>query len=180
MARVVVLRLGHRRERDTRITTHCGLVARAFGASEIILSGEEDNAVMEKLKDVVERWGGPFEISYVKNWKDFIKEWKERRGIVVHLTMYGIPIQKAINEIKEKFKDSDLLVIIGAEKVPKEAYFLADFNVSITNQPHSEVAALAIFLDRLFQGKELEREFENWKVKIIPQKRGKVLVKRDS
>ena len=33
-----VLRLGHRRERDKRITSHLGLTARAFGADEVFLA----------------------------------------------------------------------------------------------------------------------------------------------
>ena len=37
---ISVLRLGHRRERDKRITSHLGLTARAFGANEVILAGE--------------------------------------------------------------------------------------------------------------------------------------------
>jgi tRNA (cytidine56-2'-O)-methyltransferase len=40
--RVTVLRLGHRPERDKRITTHVGLVARAFGAEEMLLAGGGD------------------------------------------------------------------------------------------------------------------------------------------
>ncbi|HEX69064.1 MAG TPA: tRNA (cytidine(56)-2'-O)-methyltransferase, partial [Candidatus Bathyarchaeota archaeon] len=51
------------------------------------------------------------------------------------------------------------------------------FNVAIGNQPHSECSSLAVFLDRLFEGKELEKEFENAKLKIIPQARGKKVVK---
>ncbi|NIU84342.1 MAG: tRNA (cytidine(56)-2'-O)-methyltransferase, partial [Candidatus Thorarchaeota archaeon] len=39
--------------------------------------------------------------------------------------------------------------------------------------PHSEIAALAIFLDRLFQRKELKRRFEGAKIKVTPQERGK-------
>ena len=45
--RVSVLRLGHRRERDKRITSHLGLTARAFGADEVILAGEEDESALE-------------------------------------------------------------------------------------------------------------------------------------
>ena len=44
--RVSVLRLGHRRERDKRITSHLGLTARAFGADEVILAGEEDDSAI--------------------------------------------------------------------------------------------------------------------------------------
>jgi len=34
---------------------------------------------------------------------------------------------------------------VRAEKVPAEMYDLADWNVAVDNQPHSEVAALASF-----------------------------------
>ena len=56
-----VLRLGHRRERDKRITSHLGLTARAFGADEVILSGEEDPSALETWNSVTERFGGNFE-----------------------------------------------------------------------------------------------------------------------
>ena len=46
-------------------------------------------------------------------------------------------------------------------------------NIAVGNQPHSEIAALAIFLDRFFQGKELTQSFDNAKMKIIPSSRGK-------
>lgn len=174
MPKVVLLRLGHRRERDKRVTTHCGLVARAFGASGMILSGEEDPMVMRSIEEVVKRWGGPFEVRYSPKWKDKLSRWK---GIVVHLTMYGQPIQTVIDEIRKKFVKDDILLVVGAEKVPKELYSVADYNVAITNQPHSEIAAIALFLDRLLEGNELEKEFKDWKVKIIPQKRGKKLIR---
>ena len=37
--KVSVMRLGHRVDRDKRMTSHLGLTARAFGADEVILSG---------------------------------------------------------------------------------------------------------------------------------------------
>ena len=52
-------------------------------------------------------------------------------------------------------KDEDIMIIVGASKVPFEVYERADFNVSVGNQPHSEIAALAIFLDRYTEGKAL-------------------------
>ena len=85
--------------------------------------------------------------------------------------MYGIPIQKRINEIR-KIK-GDILVVIGSQKVPRVVYELADYNIAVTNQPHSEVAALAIFLHELFEGKELDKKFENPMIEIIPQEKGK-------
>jgi tRNA (cytidine56-2'-O)-methyltransferase len=48
--------------------------------------------------------------------------------------------------------------------------------VAIGNQPHSECASLAVFLDRFFEGKELTRSFENAKLKIVPQQRGKKII----
>ena len=66
------------------------------------------------------------------------------------------------------------MIVIGAEKVPKELYDISDYNVSIGNQPHSEIAALAIFLDRLFEGKQLRQEFRG-KMKIVPSGKGKVV-----
>ena len=54
-------------------------------------------------------------------------------------------------------------------------YELATYNVAITNQPHSEIAALAIFLEYLFQGAEFDRKFENAKVEIIPSKNKKIV-----
>ena len=168
MRKIYVLRLGHRRKRDERLSTHCGLVARAFGSDGIIFSGERDEKLMESLKKVNKRWGNEFEIRYEEKWKKIIESWN---GIKVHLTMYGIPIQKRINEIR-KIK-GDILIIIGSQKVPRVVYELADYNIAVTNQPHSEVAALAIFLHELFEGKELEKKFENSTMEIIPQERGK-------
>ena len=170
--KVCVLRLGHRRIRDQRITSHCGLVARAFGADGITYSGERDENLERSIKKVVKNWGGPFDIKYEKNWRKVIKNWK---GKIVHLTMYGLPLQGLMNEIK-KYK-KDLLIIIGSGKVPGEVYDLSDWNVAVTNQPHSEVAVLAVFLDRFFEGKELKKDFENKKIKIISQERGKKVLK---
>ena len=168
---VWVLRLGHRRERDVRLTTHVALVARAFGCDGIILSGEKDDSVIKSVRKVVEKWGGHFEIKYERNWKKVIKRWGGKK---VHLTMYGIPVD---DEIKRIRRYKNILVIVGSEKVPSEVFELVDWNISITNQPHSEAAALAIFLDRYFAGKELRKKFEDAKVEVIPQKRGKKIIK---
>ncbi|HOV81211.1 MAG TPA: tRNA (cytidine(56)-2'-O)-methyltransferase [Methanothrix sp.] len=168
--RVVVLRIGHRPERDKRITTHVGLVARAFGAEEMLLSGR-DSHVEESLADVAERWGGGFRITPGVSWKGETVRWKEAGGAVVHLTMYGSNLPDVIDEIRGS-SSLGLLVVVGAEKVPAEMYQLADWNVAVGNQPHSEVAALAVFLDRLFEGRELAAEFEGG-LKIVPSSSGK-------
>jgi tRNA (cytidine56-2'-O)-methyltransferase len=71
-----------------------------------------------------------------------------------------------------------VLIVVGAEKVPGEVYGLADYNVSVTTQPHSEISSLALFLDRLFEGKELNREYPDAKIRIEPVKAGKKTVER--
>ena len=172
---VEVLRLGHRGDRDKRISTHVALTARALGADRIIFTTEDEH-VENSVKKVVESWGGDFEFVVEKHWKKYIKEFK-KRGIIVHLTMYGANINEIMPEIKEMSRDKDILVVVGAEKGPKEVYELADYNISVGNQPHSEVAALAIFLDRLFEGKTLYRDFENAKIKIVPSNKGKVVIR---
>jgi tRNA (cytidine56-2'-O)-methyltransferase len=169
--RVAVLRLGHRPERDKRITTHVGLVARAFGAEEMLLCGR-DAHVEESLRDIAERWGGEFKLKSDVSWRAEVTAWKESGGRVVHLTMYGENLHNVLDEIR---KHDDVLVIVGAEKVPAGVYELADWNVAVGNQPHSEVAALAVFLDRLFEGRELEREFEGG-MRIVPSNRGKQVI----
>ncbi len=162
---VVVFRYGHRIARDKRITTHVALVARAFGADGVIID-TKDEGVEQSVKKVVEKFGGNFFIESGIEWKKYIKKWN---GKIVHLTMYGERVDKVIDEIKEC---KDLLVIVGAEKVPPEFYEIADYNVAIGNQPHSEVAALAIFMHFLTDGKWIEKEFDGI-VKIVPSKKGK-------
>jgi len=171
---IVVLRLGHRPQRDRRVTTHVGLVARAFGADGMIIADISDEKVEKAINDVTRRWGGNFFVKSGAPWREEVERWKRGGGKVVHLTMYGIPVNDVIEELRER----DLMVVVGASKVPSEIFEIADYNVSIGNQPHSEVAALAVFLDRLFEGRELEREFPGWKLKIVPSGRGKRVITR--
>jgi len=53
---VIILRIGHRPERDQRVTTHVGLTARALGAQGMYLAAA-DKGVVQSIDDVVERWG---------------------------------------------------------------------------------------------------------------------------
>lgn len=175
---IVILRLGHRYVRDYRVTTHLALVARAFGANKMLIQKVEED-IKGKIKRVNEVWGGDFVIEEIGNkWKEVIKEWKKDGNVVIHLTMYGININDKIKEIKEKCEGRNIMIIVGAEKVPAEAFLLSDYNIAIGNQPHSEIAALAVFLDRFFEGKELDRDFGG-KIKIIPSERGKIVERID-
>jgi len=164
-----VLRLGHRRIRDQRITTHVALVSRAFGADGIVVSGEEDSEMIEGVKKVCAHWGGKFDVRQEKKWIDELEREKKAGVCIVHLTMYGERVQDRISEIRKR---KNCVVIVGSQKVPMEAYRMADYNISVTTQPHSEIAALAIFLDRFFDGKELEGEFDGER-RILPSKLGK-------
>jgi tRNA (cytidine56-2'-O)-methyltransferase len=131
----------------------------------------DDPGVVRSIDAVRTRWGGDFFTENHVGWRSCISRWKERGGTVVHLTMYGLPLSSVIRGLRTKER---ILVVIGAEKVPGPLYGLADFNVSVTTQPHSEIAALAVFLDHLFSGEELEREYADAPMRIIPSGAGKV------
>ncbi|HLE47661.1 MAG TPA: tRNA (cytidine(56)-2'-O)-methyltransferase [Candidatus Thermoplasmatota archaeon] len=168
---IEVLRLGHRRARDARITTHVCLVARAFGADGVVVA-EKDETLEKTVADVVARFGGPFRVRTGQAWKPYVKAWK-KRGSVVHLTMYGEPLEGVLGAVRGR----DVLVVVGAEKVPGDLYDLADHNVAVGNQPHSEVAAVALALDRLTEGEWARRSFVG-PVEIVPNPRGKTLINR--
>jgi tRNA (cytidine56-2'-O)-methyltransferase len=166
---VAILRIGHRPERDQRVTTHVALTGRALGASGMYLAAS-DKGVVQSVLDVAERWGGQFFCEDNIKWRTCIKDWKAAGGKVVHLTMYGINLPNIIEEIRPCEK---LLVVVGAEKVPGDMYALADYNVAVTGQPHSEIASLALFLDRYHDGREFGCEFPGAKIRIIPSRAGK-------
>ena len=77
---VSVLRLGHRRDRDKRITSHLGLTARAFGANEILLSGDDDQSALETWRNVTKRFGGNFKCSYEKKPLSLLRNFSKKSG----------------------------------------------------------------------------------------------------
>ncbi|GAA0277255.1 tRNA (cytidine(56)-2'-O)-methyltransferase [Halobacterium noricense] len=168
---VTVLRYGHRPGRDDRMTTHVGLTARALGADRVVFPGNAGQSE-QTVADITERFGGPFDVELTDGLDAFIRDWE---GCIVHLTMYGERLQDVESEIRRVHDDQrqPLLVVVGGEKVSFEVYEEADFNVGVTNQPHSEVAGLAVFLDHLFDGAELDQEYENAEQRVIPQALGK-------
>jgi tRNA (cytidine56-2'-O)-methyltransferase len=170
-----VLRLGHRPGRDDRMTTHVALTARALGADRVFLPANATDAV-GTAHDVTERFGGPFGVETSDELLGTVRGWE---GAVVHLTMYGKRVQDVEAAVRERTRNAPLLVVVGAEKVPFEVYDHADWNVAVTSQPHSEVAALAVFLDRLFEGAELDREWADADREIVPQATGKRVEERD-
>ena len=178
MQKVFVLRWGHR-HRDERLTTHVALTARALGASGFILADVQDEKIGETINKVVNQWGGPFSFEMDIPWKQAVRNWKGKSGLVVHLTAYGENIQSSDVMHRIKATGRDVLVIVGSQKVPSGFFSeeVSDFNVAVGNQPHSECSSLAVFLDRFFEGKELLKNFEEAKIKIIPQAHGKKVTK---
>ncbi len=167
MPEIQVLRIGHRPDRDKRVTTHTALAARALGARRVLVDSR-DPKLEENVRGVVERFGGDFSIETGVQWRKAMREFE---GKVVHLTMYGMRVDEAVDALRGE----DVLVVVGAEKVPPEVYQAADLNVSVGNQPHSEIAALAIFLDRLTGGEALYSE-RGGRMKVVPDGRGKNVV----
>ncbi len=170
MTEIYVLRLGHRPERDKRVTTHVALTARAFGAQGIFVS-THDEELERSVRSVVKRFGGDFSITTGIKWKEFLRNFQ---GTIVHLTMYGTHIDDALPQVRTAMTEK-LLIVVGAEKVPPDVYQAATFNVGMGNQPHSEVAALAVFLDRLKQGEGLRTDFHG-RMTVLPCARGKKVV----
>ena len=173
---IIVFRLGHRYVRDDRATTHLFLAARALGADAAFYSGQRDSGVEESLRRVNTAWGGNFELSYSTNWRKTLEEHKSKGWKIIHLTMYGISLTKVIAKIRSSA--SDKIVVVGGPKVPKEVYELADWNVAVVGQPHSEISALGVFLHEFFEGKELSNSFSGGELEIVPQARGKKVLRK--
>ena len=166
---IEVVRIGQRLVRDDRVTTHVALVSRGFGAERIYMT-EVNPEIKDTIGKINNTWGGNFEVEFIEKWKMIVKKKKDEGFKIVHLSMYG----ESINDAQEKIQEEEnLLIVVGAEKVPREIYELADYNVGVGSQPHSEISALAILLDRIQNGKQFEKEFPNAKRKIIPTKHGK-------
>ena len=147
---VIILRLGYRLGRDPRITTHLALVARALGANRFLFSGDDDERLAENIGSVNQRFGGDMVVEHVKSpmaWlRKFVGDGIDGNppGIAVHLTMYGASYRSVTPTIR---RDRPLVVVVGGAKVPSEVFQISQYNLAVGNQPHSEVAALALFLD---------------------------------
>lgn len=169
--RIEVLRIGQRLVRDDRVTTHVALVSRAFGASKILMQ-EVNPEIKKTVSNVNRTWGSNFEVEIVDDWKKVLKS-KKNSFKIVHLTMYGEKIDSIVDKLR---LEEQILIVVGAEKVPRDIYDIADYNVAVGNQPHSEISALAILLDRVLQGKQFLIKHKNAQKEIVPTKRGKKVV----
>ena len=73
---VDVIRLGHRVDRDRRMTSHLGLTARALGANGMIIFGDRDSSIVQTLSGVSERFGGKFTSRFEKNPMGYLKKFR--------------------------------------------------------------------------------------------------------
>ena len=175
---ITVMRVGYRVGRDPRINTHLGLVARALGANQFLVSGDKNNKMFETINQVTKTFGGKFTTKHIESPNNWIKRYKSgeengKEGIIIHLTMYG----EDYRDISKKIpKDRPIAIIVGGAKVPASLYRMADYNVSVGNQPHSEIAALALLLDNIQEGNSVDQDFSNPKLKIIPDLNGKNVI----
>jgi tRNA (cytidine56-2'-O)-methyltransferase len=134
----------------------------------------KDKGIVQSIVDVQDRFGGNFFVIDDVRWKSCIKEWKSAGGIVVHLTMFGLNLPDIGLEISQS--SEKMLIVIGAEKVPGEVYELADYNIAVSSQPHSEISSLAILLYYLYGDSGLTREFPNAHLRVVPCARGKQVI----
>ena len=169
--RVDVLRLGYRRGRDPRITTHLALVARALGSDGFLLAGDDDQEMFDNLNSVSKRFGGELDTEHVSG-LGHLKKHVENGGVAVHLTMYVEPFRQAIPKIR---RDRPLIIVVGGAKVPGDVYKICQHNVAVGNQPHSEVAALALFMDAWFGESGSERSFKDARLVIEGVNGGKLV-----
>lgn len=163
MTIIDILRLDHRTIRDQRITSHVALTSRAFGASSFYYTGEQDSNMEQSIHDVSKRWGGDFSVKYLDHYNDLLRNYD---GVIIHLTMYGENHEKSLQTIKNTPDLNKFLVIVGGPKVPRSIYEKVDFNTAIGWQPHSEVAAIAIFLQNLVGNNSLYYSYPNSEVTI--------------
>lgn len=169
---IEVLRLGHRPQRDKRITTHVCLTARALGAARVSLA-EADAKVADNVASLTAKFGGEFEMRHDTGWKGVIKKFQQGGGVVVHLTMYGERMHEVMDKLRAE--QTDVMFVVGAEKVPGDLYKLADYNVAVGNQPHSEIAALALAMNRLRDGGWINDTFPGGEMEVLPNARGKTV-----
>ena len=172
---IEVLRIGQRPVRDYRVTTHVALVSRAFGASKIYMT-EADPEIKDTIDGINHTWGGRFKVTYVDKWRPILQEKKRHNYLIIHLSMYGESINDIQDVLHDHAKDKNVLVVVGAKKVPRDVYDISDYNVSVGNQPHSEISALAVLLDRMHKGRQFQTTFTDARLQIIPSRHGKNVI----
>ncbi|MDE1832845.1 MAG: tRNA (cytidine(56)-2'-O)-methyltransferase [Candidatus Micrarchaeota archaeon] len=161
---ITVLSIG---EGDYRVRLNMCLTARAFGAAKIVFIGRRDGRISKYIARLNSKWGGMFKVDFSSNAGNTIRSFSKYKKI--YLTMFGTPL-KQVEYMLKTYKN--ILLIVTARDWEGQLAKLTDFNVSITNQPHAQVASIAIFLHEFFNGRELAIQFQNAKYKAIPKPKG--------
>lgn len=143
------------------------LTARALGAAEIIFIGRKDQRLPRYMGAVNAKWGGSFKVKFMGRYAEAIKS--ASRYAKVNLTRFGVPLKQKIYQLRT-YKNILLIVSLKDEAGP--IHRLSDFNISISSQPHSCTASIAVFLHEFYNGRELAMHFENARFKVIPKERG--------
>ncbi len=150
------------------------LITRAFGAANITFSPTNPR-IKSRLKrhmaQMSRKWGGKFDVEFCNNWLELIKN--KRNYIKIYLTRYGIPLRKMTYRINTY---KNILLIATTSESTKAVYTNADFNISISSQPHTCGSSLAVFLHDFYHGRELAMHFENAESKVVPSEH-KVIIK---
>lgn len=144
------------------------LTARALGASEITFIGKRDSKILKYMDKINYNWGGRFKVSFVKSLKEVMKN--SIKYTKICLTRYGTPLQDKMYTLKT-YKNIVLIVPVR-QKIADTVKDFTDFNISISSQPHTAAAAIAIFLHEFYSGRELAMHFENAKYRLVPSERG--------
>jgi tRNA (cytidine56-2'-O)-methyltransferase len=143
------------------------LTARALGASEMIFTTKKDARLVRYISGLERKWGGRFRIDFVNNYKTVLKKAVNYKK--VYLTRYGVPLHK-MSYMLNTYKN--IMLIVSPTSSSPKLHNIADFNISVTDQPHCSAAAIAVFLHDFYRGRELAVHFENAKYKVLPKEHG--------
>ncbi len=146
------------------------MISRAFGASNITFcphKGGAEARLKRAMKQISKKWGGEFSVFFCDKWEKYIKG--KKNYLKIYLTRYGMPISKMRYRISTY---KNILLIASFSESVKSAYDAADFNISISSQPHTCGSSIAIFLHDFYQGRELAMHFENSRYKVVPSEHG--------
>lgn len=157
---ITVLSIG---EKNPRVKLNLCLTARAFGAAKIIFVGRRDANISKHISAINGTWGGIFKVDFASSVKSAVEPLTKYKS--VYLTMFGLPLKQLKYTVKTY---KNILLIVTSKEYDKQVGELADFKLSITSQPHSQAAAIAIFLHEFFDGREQAMQFQNAKVKVVP------------
>jgi len=161
---ITVLSIG---EGNYRVRLNMCLTARAFGAARIVFIGSRDSRLVGYIGKLNYKWGGAFKVDFSTNAAKAIKSFNKYKKI--YLTMFGVPLKQVEYTLKTY---KNILLIVTAKDWEASLSKLTDFDVSITTQPHAQVASIAIFLHEFFNGRELAVQFQNARYKIVPKPKG--------